>query len=197
MRTRMARPARRDQLLDVAQRVFTERGYAPTSMDDVAEAAGVTKPVLYDHFGSKDGLLAAVIERAGNEMLDATTGAIADLEAQTALREGLVAFFRYVDDHAGAWTLLVREVAPGTPAAEAVDRVRQVQVDVIAHLIGRQLAVPDPVRALTYAHVVSGAAERLSTVRLTGPRSTPEEAAGLLMDVLWTGFDTLIHQEKT
>jgi AcrR family transcriptional regulator len=192
----MARPERRDQLLDVAQRVFTERGYGPTSMDDVAEAAGVTKPVLYDHFGSKDGLLAAVIERAGAEMLEATTGAVADLEPQAALREGLVAFFRYVDDHAGAWTLLVREVAPGTPAAEAVDRVRQVQVEVIAALIGQRFPAPDPARALSYAHVVSGAAERLSTVRLTGPRTTPEDAAGHLMDVLWTGFDTLIRQEQ-
>ena len=60
----MARADRRDQLLDTAQEVFVERGYGPTSMDDVAEAAGVTKPVLYDHFGSKDGLLAAVVERA-------------------------------------------------------------------------------------------------------------------------------------
>lgn len=192
----MARADRRDQLLDTAQQVFAARGYVPTSMDDVAEAAGVTKPVLYDHFGSKDGLLAAVIERAGTQMLDATTGAVADLDPQTALREGLTAFFRYVDDHAGAWTLLVREVAPGTPAAVAVDRVRQVQVDVIAALIGQQLPVPDPVRALTYAHVVSAAAERISTVRLAGPRTTPEEAAGLLMDVLWTGFDRLMQEEQ-
>ena len=192
----MARADRRDQLLETAQQVFAERGFVPTSMDDVAEAAGVTKPVLYDHFGSKDGLLAAVIERSGTQMLEATTGAIGDLDPETALREGLTAFFRYVDEHAGAWTILVREVAPGTPAAEAVDRVRQVQVDVIAALIGAQLPTPDPERALTYAHVVSGAAERLSTVRLSVPRTRPEEAAGLLMDVLWTGFAALMQKEQ-
>jgi AcrR family transcriptional regulator len=193
----MARADRRDQLLDTAQEVFVERGYGPTSMDDVAEAAGVTKPVLYDHFGSKDGLLAAVVERAGQQMLDATTGAVGDLEPRAALVEGLRAFFRYVDDHAGAWTLLLREVAPGTPAAEAVERVRQVQVDVIAALIGDQFPAPDRVRALHYAHVISGAAERLSTVRLTGPRTTPEEAAGLLVDVLWTGFDSLLREGQS
>jgi AcrR family transcriptional regulator len=191
----MARADRRGQLLDTAQQVFIARGYAPASMEDVAEAAGVTKPVLYDHFGSKDGLLSAVIERAGTQMLDETTGAVADLDPQTALREGLTAFFRYVDGHAGAWTLLLREVAPGTPAAEAVDRIRQVQVDVIAALIGDQLPEPDPLRALTYAHVVSAAAERISIVRLTGPHTTPEEAAGLVMDVLWTGFSTLMKEQ--
>lgn len=192
----MARADRRDQLLDTAQQVFVARGYGPASMDDVAEAAGVTKPVLYDHFGSKDGLLAAVIERAGAQMLEATTGAIADLDPRTALLQGLTSYFRYVDDHAGAWTLLLHEVAPGTPAAAAVDRIRQVQVEIIAALVGEQLPDPDPVRALTYAHVVSGAAERISTVRLTARRTTPEEAAGLLMDVLWTGFERLMSEEQ-
>jgi AcrR family transcriptional regulator len=196
MKTRMARADRRDQLLDTAQQVFTEQGYAGASMDDVADAAGVTKPVLYDHFGSKDGLLAAVIERSGQEMLDATTGAVQGLDPETALRQGLTAFFRYVDDHAGAWTLLLREVAPGTPAAEAVDRIRSVQVDVIAALIGMQLSTPDPVRAAVYAHVVSGAAERLSTVRVTGLSTTPEEAATYLMDALWSGFATLVEKEQ-
>ena len=193
----MTRADRRDQLLDTAQQVFTEHGYAPTSMDDVADAAGVTKPVLYDHFGSKDGLLAAVIERSGQQMLDATTGAVQGLDPETALRHGLTAFFRYVDEHAGAWTLLLREVAPGTPAAAAVDRIRAVQVDVIAALIGLHLDPPDPVRAGVYAHVVSGAAERLSTVRLTETKITPEEAANLLMDALWTGFAALVEQEHS
>ena len=192
VRVRLSRAERRDQLLDTAQQVFTARGYAAAAMDDVAEAAGVTKPVLYDHFGSKDGLLAAVIERSGQQMLDATTGAVQGLDPETALRGGLTAFFRYVDEHAGAWTLLLREVSPGTPAAAAVDRVRAVQVDVIAALIATHLPATDPVRAAVFAHVVSGAAERLSTVRVTGLRTTPEEAADLLMDALWTGFAALV-----
>lgn len=192
----MSRADRRDQLLDTAQQVFTERGYASASMDDVADAAGVTKPVLYDHFGSKDGLLAAVIERSGQEMLDATTGAVQGLDPETALRQGLTAFFRYVDEHAGAWTLLLREVAPGTPAAGAVDRIRGVQVDVIAALVGQHVTTADPTRATVFAHVVSGAAERLSTVRVNGLTATPEEAANLLMDALWTGFAALVEQEQ-
>jgi AcrR family transcriptional regulator len=191
----MARADRRDQLLDTAEQVFTESGYTATSMDDLADAAGVTKPVLYDHFGSKDGVLEAVIERSGQQMLAATTGAVHDLEPEQALRQGLTAFFRYVDDHAGAWALLTREVAPGTPAAAAVDRVRAVQVDVIAALIS--LRVPlDPERAAGYAHVVSGAAERLSHVRVEGMQTTPEEAADLLMDALWTGFAALVGSRQ-
>jgi AcrR family transcriptional regulator len=192
----MARADRRDQLLDTAQDVFVDRGFGPASMDDVAEHAGVTKPVLYDHFGSKDGLLAAILQRAGDQMLEATVGAVAGLDPEQALADGLTAYFRFVDDHAGAWSLLLREVAPGTAAFAAVEQIRQVQVDSIAALIERQLPAPDPARAAFYAHVVSGAAERLAAVRLTGLRTSPEEAARLLMDVLWSGFAQLVEESQ-
>ena len=67
----MPRAARRAQLLRVADGLFTERGYEATSMDDVAAAAEISKPVLYDHFGSKEGLFAACVEQVGDELTDA------------------------------------------------------------------------------------------------------------------------------
>lgn len=193
----MARADRREQLVDTAERVFVELGFGPASMEDVAEAAGVTKPVLYDHFGSKDGLLAAVVARLGDQMLDQTMAAAAAVsEPEDALREGLTAYFRFVDRHAGAWSLLLSEVAPGTLASAEADRVRGAQVDMIAALVTLHLPSHDAERAFVYAHVVSGASERLAAVRLTGKKVSAQRASALLMDVLWSGFAQLQAQAE-
>jgi len=188
----MARGDRRTQLLDSAVNVFVEHGVGPTSMDDLAVRAGVTKPILYDHFGSKDGLLAAVLGRLGDRMLDVTANAVAGAaDAQAALSQGLTAYFRFVDRHEGAWLLLLREIAPASAAAAEADRVRSAQVAAIAALIELHLGRPDPVRARVYAHVVSGAAERLAAVRLTEKKLSAAKASALLMEVLWQGFAQL------
>lgn len=194
----MARADRREQLVDSAEHVFVAQGYAAASMDDVAERAGVTKPVIYDHFGSKDGLLAAVICRFGDQMLDTTAVAAAEATSpEEALRAGLTSYFRFVDRHAGAWSLLLREVAPGTAAAQEADRVRTAQVDAVAALVRLHLPGTDAGRAQVYAHVVSGAAERLSAVRLTGKKVPAAKAADLLMDVMWSGFAQLQQERQT
>jgi AcrR family transcriptional regulator len=193
----MARADRRSQLVDTAEQVFVEQGFAPASMEDVAEAAGVTKPVLYDHFGSKDGLLAAVVARLGDQMLEQTVAAAGSVSTpEDALREGLTSYFRFVDRHAGAWSLLLREVAPGTLASAEAERVRSAQVDMIAALIAIHLPSHEADRALVYAHVVSGASERLAAVRLTGKKVSPQRAAALLMDVMWSGFAQLQAQAE-
>lgn len=192
----MARADRRTQLVDSAEQVFVELGFTAASMEDVAEAAGVTKPVLYDHFGSKDGLLAEVVGRLGDQMLEVTAdAALRAGSAEEALRLGLAAYFQFVDRHAGAWLLLLREIAPGSLAAAEADRVRGAQVEAIAALVQVHLS-SDRGRAETYAHVVSGAAERLGAVRLTGKKVPPARAAALAMDVLWSGFAQLQAQEK-
>jgi AcrR family transcriptional regulator len=191
-RRRMARADRRDQLVEVAEQVFVERGYGPASMDDVADRAGVTKPVLYDHFGSKDGLLAAVLEGLGEEMLQRTLEAsAAEQTPEGQLAAGLHAYFQFVEQHRGGWALLLREVAPGTAAAAAVDAARQAQVEHIAVAVAQHLPHPDPALAAVYAHAVSGAAERLAAVRLEDPTFTAAAAAADLMDVMWLGFATL------
>ena len=191
----MARADRRTQLVDTAEQVFVEQGFAAASMEDVADAAGVTKPVIYDHFGSKDGLLAAVVARLGDQMLEQTVQAAGAVTTpEDALREGLTAYFRFVDRHAGAWSLLLSEVAPGTLASQEADRVRNAQVEMIAALIALHLPAHDAERALVYAHVVSGASERLAAVRLTGKKVSAQRAAALLMDVMWSGFAQLQAQ---
>ena len=157
-RRRMGRAEREQQILDVALAVFTERGFREASMDAVAERAGITKPVLYTHFGSKDGLLLACIARARAELLEVTTAAAAAASGpQDMLRSGTLAFFRYLEEREAAWTLLCSE---STVAGEALEGIRAQQSDFIALLLAAQAPGVDPQRLAGWAQVIGGAGER-------------------------------------
>src|SRR6201999_1583498 len=129
VRRRVSRAERERQILDAASAVFTERGYQGASVDAAAERGGVTKPVLYDHFGSKEGLLLACIARARTELLEVTTAAAASATSpEDMVRRGGRAFFDFLDAKAAAATLLYEEAAtPAGPAAEALESIRNQQ----------------------------------------------------------------------
>jgi AcrR family transcriptional regulator len=98
---------RREQLLSVAVRVFAERGYHSTSMNDVAEAAGVTKPVLYQHFASKRELYKELLGEIGGQLRDTIAKATADAEGpRQQIERGFAAYFRFVADHNDAFRVL-------------------------------------------------------------------------------------------
>lgn len=189
-RRRLPRAERAQQLLDVAEAVFTEHGLQAASMDEIAERAGVTKPVVYDHFGSKDGLLAAVIERAGGQLQELTAAAVAGArDAEEALARGLHSYFTFLQARVGAWhAVLTETMATSTAAAEALEGVRRRQLDYIAPLISAQAPDVDPGSAHVYAELVIGAAERLG---LRCGELSPAQLTGYAMDVLWVGFDRL------
>lgn len=94
---RMPRAQRRSQLLELATRVFTEKGYQATSMDDIAAAAGVTKPVLYQHFNSKESLYIEVLDIIAESMLEEVR-ALSEFRGDTSsrVRSGLQRFYRFV-----------------------------------------------------------------------------------------------------
>lgn len=98
---------RRRQLLELATQLFTERGYAAASMDELAARAGVSKPVIYSQFGSKEGLLVAAIEALGIELNEAVAAAvIAETEPGDLLRAGSLAFFRFVGERHATWSMV-------------------------------------------------------------------------------------------
>lgn len=191
-RRRMARAERSEQLLVTAEAVFAERGIGAASMDEIAERAGVTKPILYDHFGSKEGLLAAVIERGGGELREAIAAAVgAAPNARGALRRGLEAYFVFISAHRASWTALLAETSMAGLAGSALERVREEQADFIAALIRLEIADIEEARANTYAEAVIGACERLATSSRTGSLP-PEVLAENVTDLVWRGFSSLI-----
>ncbi|MGQ0576897.1 MAG: TetR/AcrR family transcriptional regulator [Pseudonocardia sp.] len=190
-RRRVGRAVRERQILDAAVAVFTERGYGGASMDAVAERVGVTKPVLYTHVGSKEGLLLACITRARAELLEVTTAAVAAAGTpEEMLRSGIRAFFDYLDAQGPTWTLLYSEPSI---AMEAIEEIRGQQTGFIAALLAAQAPDTEPRRLTGWAHVIVGACERLALWRGREPRVTSAEATEYLMDLAWTG---LAHRES-
>lgn len=126
-RTRLPRAEREQQVLDIAHARFAAHGFGAVTMEDLAAAAGVTKPLLYAYFGNKERLYLACMERAGDAML-ATVGAAVSQTASPAdaLRRGLHAFFAFVDEDRDAWRVLFDETLPaGGEIAEAVGEYRE------------------------------------------------------------------------
>jgi AcrR family transcriptional regulator len=103
---RLPAARRRRQLLDVALQVFAERGFHDASMNDIAEAAGVTKPVLYQHFRSKRELFGELLSDVGSELQEAITKAVTTAQSSHEMVElGFAAYFRYVAAHRDAFNL--------------------------------------------------------------------------------------------
>jgi AcrR family transcriptional regulator len=134
-RGRLPAQERRATIIEAAGRVFGERGYEGARLEDVAEAAGVTKPILYRHFGSKKALYLALLERHRDD-LATFVGAIPQAGAPgERLRAVLEIWFAYVEAHTYAWKLLFRDTGGGPEVrafrAEVHARAREVLVELI------------------------------------------------------------------
>jgi AcrR family transcriptional regulator len=190
----MPRADRERQMMSVAEEVFAERGYVAASMDEIAERVGVSKPMLYEYFGSKEGLLVACIRQARAELLTVTSqAAFAANGAEQMLRDGLVAYFRFIVDHARAWKVLCTEAAVvGPSAAEEIEAVRQQQTDLISGAMSRYAPEPTPLGLQAAAEVIVGGCERLALWCQHRPEATPEQAAELVMRLTWSGIGELV-----
>lgn len=190
-RVRMSRADRERQMLDVAEEVFAEQGYASVSMEEIAVRVGVSKPMLYEYFGSKEGLLLATIARARGELGEVTARAVAEAgSAEDKLYSGYLAYFRFNEAHRRAWLVLLQEPVLGG-AAEEIEATRRQQTDLIISQM-ESLVPGRPRRALeAYAEIIVGACERLALWRMRNPDVTVEDAARHMMDLTWNGLAPL------
>lgn len=158
MAVRLPAPRRRRQLLDTARDVFAAKGFHATSMDDVADAAGVSKPVLYQHFRSKRDLYLALLDDVGEHLMTLITAATAEAGTPRAqVERGFEAYFRFVADHESAFRLLFASGARRDEEfAEAVRKVEAAIAETIAALIDVDV---DPDHRRLLAHGIVGLAE--------------------------------------
>ena len=133
---RVPRAVRERQLLELAEQLFAERGYAGASMEELARRAGVTKPVVYELFGSKDGVFRACVDRAVDHLARSVAVAVrAEVDPEARVRAGGLAFLRFAAENRMAWDLMSMG---GRFAQQAAD-VRRGQAELI-HQLMRELA---------------------------------------------------------
>ena len=186
---RLAPDERRRQLLDVACGEFAERGFHATSMDDLALAAGVTKPVFYQHFESKRALFIAVLDDVGGRLLDVLTAATASVETGRArVEQGFSAYFRFVESDRAAFRLLFGASARNdSEFADVVDRV----IDDAATAVGTLIEIPGSLEhRQALAHAIVGMAEGVSRHALTDPDGNhdPDQLANWVAELTWFGM---------
>jgi len=188
MSTRLPAAARREQLLNVALEVFAHQGFHGTAMNDVAEAAGVTKPVLYQHFQSKRQLYLALLDEVGQRLRQTIEKAGSDTGGPRAQVEaGFRAYFRWVRDDRDSFLLLFGSGARRDEEfAEAVRRFEIAIADTIAPLIQADI---DPEHQRLLAHALVGLAEGTSRRLLAlGGDFDPERVAAQVADLAWAGL---------
>jgi AcrR family transcriptional regulator len=193
-RVRLSREDRMEQTLAAAHERFAESGYAAVTMDEIAAAVGVTKPLLYNYFGNKERLYIACMERAG----DSLTATIAEAVAATdgpaeALGAGVAAFFEFLDHDRAAWAVLFDETLPqGGEVADRVAEYRGRILDLVSASLLAQMperrrdAARTEVEALSTA--LLGAAEALARWWLRGADISASEAAQLLIATVDPGI---------
>jgi AcrR family transcriptional regulator len=187
--SRLPADQRRRQLLDIACRVFADSGFHASAMDDIAGAAGVTKPVLYQHFASKRALFTEVLHDVGGQLLASLGTATAEATTgRDRVQAGFAAYFRFVTENEPAFRVLFGAAARNDPEfATIVDSILDDVSDAISQLIEIESS-KEHRRVL--AHAVIGIAEATSRDALTadGTALEPDRLANWVAELAWFGL---------
>src|SRR6188768_2693030 len=108
-RVRMTGTQRRHQLIDIARSLFAERGYDATSIEEIAQRANVSKPVVYEHFGGKEGLYAVVVDREMSALLDGITSSLTNNRSRVRVERVALALLTYVEERTDGFRILIRD----------------------------------------------------------------------------------------
>jgi AcrR family transcriptional regulator len=196
---RLPRAVREQQMLDAAVRVFSRHGFHAASMDEIAEEAVISKPMVYAYLGSKEELFVACLRREATRLMEAIARvADPDLSVDEQLWRGLRAFFAFVDAHRDGWSVLYRQARGQEPFAAEVAAMRGRFVDVVAGMLGGVIRAaggrrprPEDLTAMAYALV--GAGESLADWVLDHADEDPDVTATRMMNFVWMGAAQLLQ----
>ncbi|MER7726259.1 TetR/AcrR family transcriptional regulator [Streptomyces sp. NPDC096323] len=197
----MPRAVREQQMMDAAVRIFGRRGFRAASMDEIAELAGVSKPLVYLYLNSKDELFSACIAREAKALVEAVrAGVEPGQSADRQLWAGLRAFFTHTAENPDGWAVLYRQARThGEPFAGEVNVMREEIVAFVTGLIGAAACEVhhDPALAdrdvAGLAQALVGAAESLAGWANETPGVSAKEAAATLMNFSWAGLENLMN----
>ncbi len=189
-RPRLAASARRAQLVDVGRAVFAERGYEATSVEEIAERAGISKPIVYEHFGGKEGLYAVIVDREVEHIVRSITDAISAGTPRERLERAALAFLRYVRERPGGFVVLLRD-APASKVGGEMPALMHDLADRVGAIFTEQFrrAGYDPKAAPIYAHALVGMVAFVGQWWTESPKPPPVEAvASHIAGLAWMGL---------
>jgi len=189
---------RRKQLLDIGRKLFAERGFEGTSIEEIASQAGVSKPVVYEHFGGKEGLYAVVVDREVDRLLTTVTDLLIEADhSREKFELAAVALLRYIETNADGFRILVRDSPPasgsGTFGTLLSDIASQVDNIMAAFLKTRGR---DPKLAPMYSQMMVGMVAFTGQWWLDARKPKIEVVASNLIDVAWSGLAQLEKNDK-
>ncbi|UMG91064.1 TetR/AcrR family transcriptional regulator [Nocardioides sp. TF02-7] len=191
--SRLRREERRRQLLDVAEALFVERGLDAVSLEDVARAAGVTRPVVYEHFENKAALFVACVNRAREHWRTLMAEAVAAEEtAEGKLRAGIAVFLQVVEEDPGRWRLAANALAfLGGDFAAELEESRRHLIGLVAGLVAEVAPGGTPLATRFAANAIVGIGERVGLWWLEEPGLDREELVECFVGLVWNGLGPL------
>jgi AcrR family transcriptional regulator len=183
---------RREQLLDIGRHLFAERGFDGTTIEEIAARADVAKPMVYEHFGGKEGLYAVVVDREVQRLLNMTQSALTDGNPHQLLEGAALAFLDYIEESSDGFRILVRDspraANTGGFASFISDIARRVE-----HILGREFTARgyEPKLAPMYAQMLVGMVAFTGQWWLEARTPKREEVAAHLVNLAWNGLSGL------
>jgi AcrR family transcriptional regulator len=189
----MSGTERREQLVSVGRTLFAEKGYEAVTVEEVASEAGVSKPVVYEHFGGKEGLYAVVVDREMTDLLGRIQAALTPAPPKLLLQSVVLAWLDYISNETEGFRVLVRDSAPGVAEGSFASLLR----DVAARVAGRLAEEFDargfsPKLADMYAQMLVGMVTSTGVWWIDVRKPKRDELAAHLVNLAWNG---LSHME--
>jgi AcrR family transcriptional regulator len=186
----MTASQRREQLLDVSRRLFAEKGFEGTSVEEIAARAQVSKPVVYEHFGGKEGMYAVVVDREIQALTQALTGALErGGHPQVLVERTALALLDYIESSTDGFRILVRD----SPVAQATGTFSSLIGDVatqVEHLLADQFSRRglDARTAPIYAQMLVGMVALTGQYWLDARSPKKDDVAAHLVNLAWNGL---------
>jgi AcrR family transcriptional regulator len=189
-KVRMTGQERREQLLVVGRRLFAEKGFEAVSVEEIAAKAGVSKPVVYEHFGGKEGLYAVLVDREMNELLASISDALTGSNARLLLEQAGLALFDYIESCPEGFRILVRD----SPVSQQAGSFASLIVDVAAqveHLLAREFTAHklNAKLAPMYSQMLVGMVALTGQWWLDVRKPKKEEVVAHLVNLAWNGLE--------
>jgi AcrR family transcriptional regulator len=193
----MTGQARREQLLDVGRALFAEKGFEATSIEEIAARAGVSKPVVYEHFGGKEGLYAVVVDREMSDLLDRLTSALSEGHPRKLVEQAALALLTYIEEQTDGFRILSRD----SPVAGATGTFSSLLNDIasqVEHILSREFASSGISTKLApmYAQMLVGMVALTGQWWLEERKPKREIVAAHLVNLGWNGLAHLEQKPK-